>query len=177
MFAGQVATRADAMRQTIDVVRDTMKDFAANGATEKELDDAKTYITGSFPLAFASNVGIVNQLNSFQRVGLPIDYIQKRNALINAVTLDDVKRVAGRLFTQQAHHRDRRQSAGSAGCSPADGGSRKASSAGAAAAQAHAAHDRTPGPKPPVASTTAAKPKEQPKAPAATPGAGTQPHP
>jgi zinc protease len=98
IFAVQVATRGSAMQQTIDVVRATMKDFADNGASDKELADAKTYITGSFPLAFSSNSGIVTQLNSFQRVGLPIDYIAKRNALINAVTVDDVKRVAKRLF-------------------------------------------------------------------------------
>jgi zinc protease len=98
MFIGQVATRADGMRQTLDVVRKTMSDFAASGPTDKELADAKTYLTGSFPLAFGSNVGISGQLNAFQRAGLPVDYIVKRNALIDAVTLDDVKRVSKRLF-------------------------------------------------------------------------------
>ncbi|HTQ15463.1 MAG TPA: pitrilysin family protein [Rhizomicrobium sp.] len=98
LFVGQVATRADAMRESLDVVRKTMADFAANGATQKELDDAKTYLTGSFPLAFTSNAGIAGQLNAFQRAGLPVDYLAHRNALINAVTLDDVKRVAKRLF-------------------------------------------------------------------------------
>jgi zinc protease len=98
VVVGQVATRADGMRQTIDVIRQTFADYAANGPTEKELADAKTYLTGSFPLAFSSNVGIAAQLNTFQRAGLPVDYVQKRNALIDAVTADDVKRVAGRLF-------------------------------------------------------------------------------
>jgi len=98
VVVGQVATRADGMRQTIDVIRQTFADYAANGPTDKELADAKTYLTGSFPLAFGSNVGITGQLNAFQRVGLPVDYVQKRNALIDAVTADDVKRVAARLF-------------------------------------------------------------------------------
>ncbi|HEY1962135.1 MAG TPA: pitrilysin family protein, partial [Rhizomicrobium sp.] len=98
LFAVEVATRVGAMKQTIDVVRATMKNFSENGATDKELADAKTYITGSFPLAFSSNSGIASELNSFQRVGLPIGYVAKRNALINAVKLDDVKRVAKRLF-------------------------------------------------------------------------------
>jgi zinc protease len=98
LFAGEVATRADGMRQTLDVVRKTMADFAATGPTDKELADAKTYLTGSFPLAFGSNVGISGQLNAFQRAGLPVDYITKRNALINAVTVDDVRRVAKKLF-------------------------------------------------------------------------------
>lgn len=178
LFAGQVATRAGAMRQTIDVVRATMKDFAENGATEKELADAKTYITGSFPLAFSSNVGIANQLNSFQRVGLPIDYLKKRNGLINAVTLADVKRAAKRLFNP-------------AKLTIVIGGSLKgpavkAKPIGAGKPPVPAqpppkpAPPKTgaPGPKPPIASTTAAKPREQTKAPAAAaPGSGNQPHP
>jgi zinc protease len=93
-----VATRADAVDQTIDVVRKTLADFADNGATESELADAKTYLTGSFPLAFASNAGIAAQLGVFQRQGLDIGYVSRRNALIDAVTLQDIKRVAKRLF-------------------------------------------------------------------------------
>lgn len=98
LMAGSVATRADAVKQTIQVVRDTLADFAANGATQNELDDAKTFLTGSFPLAFASNSGIASQLGTFQRQGLDIGYVARRNALIQAVTLDDVKRVGKRLF-------------------------------------------------------------------------------
>jgi zinc protease len=168
LFAGQVATRANAMRQTIDVVRATMKDFAENGATDKELADAKTYITGSFPLALSSNAGIANQLGTFQRIGLPIDYIVKRNALINAVTLNDVKRVAKRLFSPEK-------------LTIVIGGSLKGPPAKTkplpgigkppvpAKPPSKPAPPKTsaPGPKPPVSSTTAAKPKEQAPAPAA----------
>ncbi len=98
VMAGSVATRADAVRQTIQVVKDTLGSFAANGATQAELDDAKTFLTGSFPLAFASNAGIAAQLGTFQRQGLDIGYVARRNALIQAVTLDEVNRVAKRLF-------------------------------------------------------------------------------
>jgi zinc protease len=98
MFAGQVATKAGSVNQTIAVIRDTMNNFAQNGPTQKEMDDAKTYLTGSFPLAFTSNAGIAGQLSAFQTAGLPVNYVQKRNDLINAVTIDDVRRVAKRLF-------------------------------------------------------------------------------
>ncbi len=98
IMVGSVATRADAVNQTISVVRDTLGQFAASGATQTELDDAKTYLTGSFPIAFASNAGIAAQLNTFQRQGLDIGYVARRNSLIQAVTLDDVKRVAKRLY-------------------------------------------------------------------------------
>jgi zinc protease len=95
---GQVATKKDSVKQTIDVIRQVMSSFAEKGATASELTDAKTYLTGSYPLAFDSNTGIAAQLNAFQRVGLSSDYITKRNDMIEAVTLDDIKRVAKRLF-------------------------------------------------------------------------------
>jgi len=98
IMVGSVATRADAVHQTIQVVKDTLANFAATGPTQSELDDAKTFLTGSFPLAFASNAGIAAQLGTFQREGLDIGYVARRNALIQAVTLDDVKRVSKRLF-------------------------------------------------------------------------------
>jgi zinc protease len=98
IMLGSVATRADAVRQTISVVRDTLADVAAKGVTQQELDDAKTYLTGSFPIAFASNAGIAAQLSTFQRQGLDIGYVARRNSLIQAVTLEDVNRVAKKLF-------------------------------------------------------------------------------
>jgi zinc protease len=98
LLLGSVATRADAVRQTIDVVKETMSRFAASGPTQQELNDAKTYLTGSFPLSMASDSGIASQLAVFQRQGLDVGYVTRRNSLINAVTLDQVKRVAKKLF-------------------------------------------------------------------------------
>ena len=95
---GRVATRRGGMKETIDVIRDALKNFSQNGPTDKELADAKTYLTGSYPLSFSSNLGTSDQLNTFQRIGLDIGYVQNRNALINAVTLDQVKAAAKRLF-------------------------------------------------------------------------------
>jgi zinc protease len=86
------------VRQAVQVVKDTLSEFATGGPTQQELDDAKTYLTGSFPLAFASNGGTASQLGTFQRQNLDIGYVARRNALINAVTLADVKRVAKRLY-------------------------------------------------------------------------------
>jgi zinc protease len=95
---GEVATRRDSVKQSIAVIRDTFKKFASEGPTDQELADAKTYLTGSFPLAFASDAGIAAQLGTFQRQNLPADYVVKRNALIQAVTIEDIRRVSKRLF-------------------------------------------------------------------------------
>jgi zinc protease len=98
LVLGDVATKRSSTKETIAAMRDVLRDFAQNGPTEAELTDARTYLTGSWPLAFSSNVGIADQLGVFERLGLPVDYVRNRNALINAVTLDQVKRAARRLF-------------------------------------------------------------------------------
>jgi zinc protease len=99
---GQVATRRESMSQSLDVIRATLANYAAHGPTQAELNDAKTYLTGSYPLAFSSNTGIAAQLNTFQRAGLPIGYVTDRNARINALTLDQVRAAAARLFDPKA---------------------------------------------------------------------------
>jgi zinc protease len=98
LVLGEVATRRESVHQSIAVMRAVLKKFAAEGATEQELADAKTYLTGSFPLAFASNAGLASQMGTFQRLGLGPDYVAKRNGLIESVTLQDIRRVAKRLF-------------------------------------------------------------------------------
>ncbi|GAA0568874.1 M16 family metallopeptidase [Rhizomicrobium electricum] len=98
LLMGAVSTRKSAVRQTIAAVRETMRKFAADGPTQQELNDAKLYLNGSFPLSFTSNADIAAQLNAFQVLGLPLDYLDRRAALINAVSLADVRRVAHSLF-------------------------------------------------------------------------------
>lgn len=100
--AGELATKQSSVQDAIGVVRSTLKEFADNGPTDKELADAKTYLTGSFPMSFSSNAGIVGELNGFQQVGLPVDYVLKRNAMIEAITAADVKRAAKRIFDPRA---------------------------------------------------------------------------
>ena len=95
---GQVATKRESMNESLAVIRDVLRKYALEGPSEQELADAKTYLTGSYPLSFSSNVSIASQLNTFQREGLPLDYVARRNGLINALTLDDVRRAARRLF-------------------------------------------------------------------------------
>jgi zinc protease len=95
---GTVATEPETVRETIGIIRDVFRQFAKDGATDQELAGVKTYLTGSFPLAFASNADTVSQLAAFQQQDLTPDYVVKRNSLIEAITADDIRRVAKRLF-------------------------------------------------------------------------------
>jgi zinc protease len=72
------------------------------GLSEAELADAKTYLTGSFPLQFTSTDSIAAILLQMQRDGLGIDYLDRRNALIEAVTLEQVNALARRLLAPDA---------------------------------------------------------------------------
>ena len=68
--------------------------MATDGPTQKELEDAKSYLTGAYPLSFDSNAKIAGAMMSIRQEGLGLDYIATRNDMVEAVTLDDVKRVA-----------------------------------------------------------------------------------
>jgi zinc protease len=95
---GGTATRNDATKDTIDVIEAELARMAKEGPTADELDKAKTYLKGSFALGLDTSTKISNQLVSMQLDNLGIDYIDKRSALIDAVTLDDTKRMAKRLL-------------------------------------------------------------------------------
>jgi zinc protease len=98
IFSGGVATKNEEIMQSLEVIRGELKRIAAEGPTEKELADAKSYLTGSFALRFDSNAKIANQLLWIQQEELGLDYVDRRNGEIEAVTLADVKRAAKRLF-------------------------------------------------------------------------------
>jgi zinc protease len=98
LILGTVATENSRVRQSIDIIRAEWRRMREAGPTAKELADAKTYLTGSFPLSLDSTGRIAGTLVAIQRDGLGIDYLDRRNALIDAVTLEDAKRVAHRLL-------------------------------------------------------------------------------
>jgi zinc protease len=94
---GSLSTRNDRARQALDLVKEVMQHFAEEGPTADELADAKTYLTGSYALRFDTNTKIAGQLLAIQEDDLGIDYVNRRNALIEAVTLDEVKAEAKRI--------------------------------------------------------------------------------
>lgn len=96
------ATRSDRAAETLAVIRDTVRRMAEEGPTEAELDAAKKYIVGSYALNNLDSSGaIATTLLSLQEEGLGIDYMDRRTALIEAVTLDQVKAAAKKLLTAE----------------------------------------------------------------------------
>ena len=98
VYFGGTSTRADQAGNVVKLVEEVIRDFAEKGPTEKELEDAKNYLVGSYPLRFDTSTKIASLLLAIQQDDLGIDYIDKRNDLIAGVTIDDVRRAAKRLF-------------------------------------------------------------------------------
>lgn len=97
LLQGGAGTANARVAETIAVVRDEWRRLAETGVTPAELADAKTYLTGSFPLRFNSTGSIAAILVAMQIDRLGIDFLDRRNGYIEAVTPDDVNRVAKRL--------------------------------------------------------------------------------
>ncbi|WP_179378942.1 M16 family metallopeptidase [Jannaschia marina] len=101
---GQFSSSNDKAAEAIEIVRAEWAHIAEEGVTPEELDAAKTYLTGAYPLRFDGNSRIAGILTGMQSLDLPIDYIPNRNDRIEAVTLDDVKRVAAELLRPEDLH-------------------------------------------------------------------------
>jgi zinc protease len=101
---GQFSSDNTKVAEAIGIVRAEWERAASGGVTAEELATAKTYLTGSYPLRFDGNGAIANILVGMQMEDLPIDYPVSRNARIEAVTLDDVARVAKRVLKPEALH-------------------------------------------------------------------------
>lgn len=104
IYMGSVASANDRIADAIEVIRDEWRRAATEGVTEKELQDAKTYLTGAYPLRFDGNARIAGIMVGMQMQDLPIDYIATRNDKVNAVTLEEVNRVASELLDPEGLH-------------------------------------------------------------------------
>ncbi|WP_439527000.1 M16 family metallopeptidase [Roseovarius mucosus] len=98
LWMGSVASANDRVAEAITVIRDEWDRIHTEGVTPEELENAKTYLTGAYPLQFEGNGPIADIAVGMQMEGLPTDYIVTRNDKVNAVALDDINRVARELL-------------------------------------------------------------------------------
>jgi zinc protease len=98
LYMGSFSSANDRVAEAIELVRAEWAHTAAEGITADELERAKQFLTGAYALRFDGNARIASQLLGLQIAGLGPDYVNERNALVEAVTLEDIRRVAGRLL-------------------------------------------------------------------------------
>ena len=99
IFIGNTATRADRATETVDTINREVKRMAEDGPTQQELDEAKSYLKGSQMLALDTSSKLAAGLLQYQLDKQPIDYIEKRNAIVDAVTLEQAKAAAKKLWS------------------------------------------------------------------------------
>jgi zinc protease len=98
VFVGSVATKNEAVAQSLAVIESELRRLAEEGPSAEEVAGAKSYLTGAYALRFESSSSIANQLLWIQIEDLGIDYVDRRNELVEKVSLNDIKRVAKRLI-------------------------------------------------------------------------------
>ena len=87
-------TKNASAREAIALSLEEMKRIQTEGVSEKELDAAKKYLIGSFPMRFDTQGKLVNFLTQIEYYGLGLDYPEKYPSLIRSLTREDVLRVA-----------------------------------------------------------------------------------
>lgn len=90
-FMINLQTRAEMSAGTLQLVQDVLTDYLKTGPTQKELDDAKRELAGSFPLSTASNADIVGQLGAMGFYNLPLNYLEDFMKQSQALTVEQVK--------------------------------------------------------------------------------------
>lgn len=98
VFLGGTAVQADRTADALAVIEQETKRMAENGPTAEELATAKSFLKGSYALTLDTSGKIAAQLTQIQIDNLGIDYIQRRSSLIDAVTMEDAKKAARRLY-------------------------------------------------------------------------------
>jgi zinc protease len=98
VLIGGLATRNERAGEALGLVRENVARMAAEGPTAEELESAKRFLTGSYALRFDNSGGIASQLLQIQIEDLGIDYVNIRNDLVEALTMEDVQRAAQRLL-------------------------------------------------------------------------------
>ncbi|MEM6667025.1 MAG: pitrilysin family protein [Pseudomonadota bacterium] len=98
LLIGGAGTQNARVAETMDVIRAEVERMGAEGPSADDLEKAKRFLTGAYALRFDTSGKIANQLVGLQLDNLGIDYFDRRNVRVEAVTLEDAKRVAARLF-------------------------------------------------------------------------------
>ena len=101
LILGSAGTANKRAHETLSIIKSEWDKMAKGDVGQRELDDAKAYLTGSFPLRFSSSSQIASILVSLQTASLPINYLQTRNSLIEAITRKNISRVAAKMLKSE----------------------------------------------------------------------------
>ena len=101
LILGQFSSLNESVVEAVKILRFEWQKISSEGVTMEELRDAKTYLTGAYPLRFDGNARIAGILTGMQMRELPVSYISTRNSNIESLALEDLKRVAKKFFNEK----------------------------------------------------------------------------
>jgi zinc protease len=93
-FQVGLQTKNVSAREAISLAREEMKRMQKEPVSEKEIEGARKYLIGSFPMRMDTQGKLVNFLLQMEYYGLGLDYPEKYPRLIQSVSREDVLRVA-----------------------------------------------------------------------------------
>jgi zinc protease len=93
-FQIALETKNENANQALSETLKEMRRFLEKGVSKTELEEAKAYLTGSFPFRMDTNAKLVRLLGAMEIYGLGMDFPQQYPRLINQVTAKEVLRVA-----------------------------------------------------------------------------------
>lgn len=100
-FLAGLQTKNASANLAIDEIIREMGLIRTSEVADKELSDAKAYLTGSFPLRIDSTGKIASFLVAVEYFGLGMDYAERYKTYIESVTRDDILRVARRYLNTE----------------------------------------------------------------------------
>jgi zinc protease len=102
VITGRVATANARVKESISLIRKEWARIAKEGITAEELENAKRHLTGAFFTRLNSTRRIARLLIGIQLEKMGLDYLDRRNRMIEAVSMKDIRRVARQLFKPDA---------------------------------------------------------------------------
>lgn len=102
-FVVSTFTKNETARQTIDVTLEELRKFRDQGATAEEIQKAKNYLKGQFPLSIEAPDDLAQILGDIAFFALAPDYIEGYWSRVDAVTAEDVKRVTRQYIPESGY--------------------------------------------------------------------------
>ena len=93
-FSVEIQTKNESALEALEGIKAELNKIRDEKVSDEELKDAKSYITGSFPLKFDTNAKISNFLVQIEFYNLGLDYLNEYVKKIERITKDDIMRVA-----------------------------------------------------------------------------------
>jgi zinc protease len=93
-FQFVMQTKNETAAEAIRIAKDEMRRMLEQPVSEQELNDAKDYLIGSFPLRFDTNRKVASFLAQVEYYELGLDYPERYGDFIRKVSREDVARVA-----------------------------------------------------------------------------------